>query len=165
MDHTQARVNGAQLTGLLQQELPDTKVLILASTAQNEDLLACVEAGVAGYITRDLDPEELVRAIKRVYDGEAEFPPDLLLKLLKPSPEQLRPLAGVSQLSNLSFREREVLQTLAAGLSTSEAAVHLGITAHTLRTHLKNVMLKLHARSKLEAVLCALKHGLITLPS
>jgi DNA-binding NarL/FixJ family response regulator len=175
LDRPQAEIDGVRVTRLLQSDCPGTKLVMLASATQSEDLLACVEAGVAGYISGDLNPQGLVVAIRRIHAGEALFPPELLLDLIKRAPDTpSRPdeLTRVAQLSTrkreveqLSMREREVLQALAEGLSMLEVSEELNITLHTVRTHLKNIMLKLHVRSKLDAVLRAIKDGLIVPPS
>jgi len=165
LDHPQADIDGVQVIQVLRRDCPETKLLVLASATENEDLMVSVEAGVAGYISRDMDPQGLVLAIKRVDAGEALFPPELLLKLLKRAPDTSSRSEEPMLTNPLTAREREVLQELATGLSMLELSERLNITLHTVRTHLKNIMLKLHARSKLDAVLRALKQGLIVLPS
>jgi DNA-binding NarL/FixJ family response regulator len=145
---------------------PEVKVIVLTSSTSEDDdeLLACVQAGASGHQTTDRQPTELVDSIKRVHAGELVFAPDVLVNLVtRPrTPVPARPPEGPAQA--LAPRELQVLQTVATGMSTGEAATSLGITVHTVRAHLKNVMTKLQAHSKLEAVIFALKKGLIQLP-
>lgn len=149
----------------LRSDSPDLKVIVLTSSSDDDDdLLACVQAGASGHQTTDRQTGELVDSIKRVNAGELVFAPDVLVNLMTrprlPSPPQ----ASEPPTQPLAPRELQVLQTVATGMSTGEAASALGITVHTVRAHLKNVMTKLQAHSKLEAVIFALKKGLIELP-
>lgn len=155
----------AHVIGHLRAEAPDLKVIVLTSSSDDQaELLACVQAGASGHQTTDLQPTELVESIKRVHAGELVFAPDVLVNLMtrprSPSPAR----AAEVPTQPLAPRELQVLQTVATGMSTGDAASELGITVHTVRAHLKNVMTKLQAHSKLEAVIFALKKGLIELP-
>lgn len=156
----------AEIINRLRLEAPDVKVIVLTSSSSDDDeeLLACVQAGASGHQTTDRQPTELVDSIKRVHAGELVFAPDVLVNLVtrprSPSPPRATDVAA----QPLAPRELQVLQTVATGMSTGEAATSLGITVHTVRAHLKNVMTKLQAHSKLEAVIFALKKGLIQLP-
>ena len=165
LTHSLVDANCADVILRLRAEDSDLKVIVLTS-ADNDDesLYACVQAGASGHQTTDRQPTELVDSIKRVHSGEMVFAPDVLVNLMtRPRPAtQSRPAEVASQ--PLAPRELQVLQTVATGMSTGEAAAALGITVHTVRAHLKNVMTKLQAHSKLEAVIFALKRGLIELP-
>ena len=153
----------ARLAAALRAEFPQVKILILTSTVDEDTLFACVQAGATGSVSKDVAAAELVEAIKRVHAGEVLFAANLLVNLLTRSQRQAEPTVGMPTGEPLTARELEVLRALATGMSTDEAAAYLGITVHTMRTHLKNLMLKLEARSKLEAVLVALRGGLIHL--
>jgi len=164
---------------------PTARALVVIRTMNDEDLTALIPAGAFGCLTPDCRQEELVDAIQRVSQGEVLFPPAVLMRLitqqshrerLSDSPgaseseeSQNQPAAASSRslpsTGSLAPRERQVLETLARGSSTDEVADQLGITVHTVRTHLKNVLAKLNAHSKLEAVVIALRRGLIDLPS
>ncbi len=150
----------------LRSDSPSLKVIVLTSSSEDDDdLLACVHAGASGHQTFDRQAVELVDSIRRVNAGELVFAPDVLVNLMTrprlPSPDK----ASEPPAQALAPRELQVLQTVATGISTGEAALALGITVHTVRAHLKNVMTKLQAHSKLEAVIFALKKGLIELPA
>jgi DNA-binding NarL/FixJ family response regulator len=133
------------------------RVIVLTEAVDREALVAYVRAGAVGCLAVDRAVPELVRAIKQVYAGEVLFDPGTLVDLLTGAAQ--RPLV-----QTLAPRELEVLRVLATGLSTEEAASQLRITVHTLRTHLKKAMTKLGARSKLEAIILALREGLVELP-
>ena len=150
---------GVDLAAALRQELPAVKIIILTASLDEETLSTCVQAGAVGCAPKDMPPAQLVRAIKRVHAGEVLFAPEILVRLLTRPQRGPRPLPRA-----LAPREVEVLQVLATGASTEDAAARLGITTHTVRTHVKNAISKLEAGSKLEAVLIALRAGLISLP-
>jgi DNA-binding NarL/FixJ family response regulator len=157
------RHDGGHLPALLRAEHPELKMLILTSSLDRDTLAACIEAGAVGCVVKYQAPAELVDAIKRVRAGEVLFPSQALLKLLR-LPRQAPAQPSDRLFQPLAPRELEVLQTLASGLTTEEVAAHLYISPHTVRTHVKNLMIKLQARSKVEAILTGLKEGLIELP-
>lgn len=157
------RAAGLRFSVELRAAHPNTRLIVLTHDEDEATLLSCARAGAAAQVSQRRPSAELLAAIKRVHAGEVLFAPELLVKLLdrpgganEPTEHQTsRPLAP---------RERAVLQCLANGLSTDEVAVALGITPHTVRSHLKHAMAKLQVRSKLEAVIRALRLGLIKLP-
>ena len=165
LNHFHEDSDCADVIARLRSEDDGLKVIVLTSAGDtHEALYACVQAGAAGHQTTDRQPTELVDSIKRVHAGEMVFSPDVLVNLMtrpRPAPPP-RPALATPQ--PLAPRELQVLQAVASGMSTGDAAVALGITVHTVRAHLKNVMTKLQAHSKLEAVIVALKRGLIELP-
>ena len=148
----------------LHAKRPETKVLVLAETLDEATLAACARTGTAGGVAMDTSPDDLARAIKRVHAGEVLFAAHVLFRLLS-QPRRGAVLAAPAHLHEaLGPREREVLEAAAAGLSTDETAARLSISTHTVRTHVKNVLSKLGARSKLEAVMIAIRMGLIRAP-
>jgi DNA-binding NarL/FixJ family response regulator len=161
---TLTRRGGAGVVAQLREEFPALKAIILTQTNDDETLSACVQAGAVGHVSKDRPPAELVRAVRRVHRGEVLFSSEQLVNLLT-RPQGRRPVPESQRVTQpLAPRELEVLQALAAGMSTDEVAAHLHITPHTVRTHLKNAMTKLQVHSKLEAVMLALKAHLIQLP-
>jgi DNA-binding NarL/FixJ family response regulator len=143
---------------------PSLKILVLATTDDEETLTVCLRAGAHGCVLMGEAPGELARSIKQVHGGEVRYPPGALVNIIVRSQNGDDPSRSTPAPQRLAAREAEVLQTLAAGASTEEAAQQLGITVHTVRSHLRHAMTKLSARSKLEAVILALKDGLIQLP-
>lgn len=164
VDYGFTRPAGAEITAALRAEFPQLRIIVLTPGLDEDSLVACIQAGAFACVSTAQPSADLVRSIKRVHAGEVLFAPELLLDLLTqsrhlPGEPQARPASQA-----LGPRELEVLRTLATGMSTGEAATRLDISVHTVRTHLKNVMAKLEARSKLEAVMIALRNGLIELP-
>jgi two-component system NarL family response regulator len=139
------------------------KVAVVVMTSDPETLRPFINARADGCITADVSLAEYLRMIHRIHAGDVLFPPAVLMHLLTEGP-RARPDPATNARSALGSRELEVLETLATGLSTEEVAARLGITVHTVRTHLKNVLVKLHAHSKLEAVMIGLRFGLIRFP-
>jgi DNA-binding NarL/FixJ family response regulator len=158
------RYKSGRITDSARVEFPDLRIIVLTSSADDDTITACIRHGAAAYVNKDRPPEELIHVIKQVYAGEVLFPPDVLMKLLNQTlrEQQIGSKSGPAQ--PLAPRELQVLQALAQGMSTQEIAAELKITVHTARTHLKNIMIKLNAHTKLEAVVAGLKDRLIDLP-
>jgi DNA-binding NarL/FixJ family response regulator len=141
---------------------PDIPVLVFGPVRSERMPLACLEAGAAGYISDNVDTDGLLQAIRRTHCGEVLFTRAVLAKLVHRR-RRPRSLSRSGQMGALGPREIEVLQAVTQCLSTEEVAEQLSITVSTVRTHLKNILDKLGARSKIEAVIIGLRTGLITL--
>jgi DNA-binding NarL/FixJ family response regulator len=139
----------------------DIRVLVISSNQNEQTRLACVQAGAVGYVDDNIEAEGFLQAIHRVHSGEVLITQDVLLNLLQ---RRRRGGPADGDPPMLAPREIEVLQLMVNGLSTDEVAGQLSITVSTLRTHLKKAHEKLGAHSKLEAVLLAIRAGLIHLP-
>jgi len=180
-----ATVSCSGLIHDLRDVFPSARMLVVSPDLDDESLADLVAAGAVGCLTPDCSRDELMDAIRRVSQGEILFPATLLMRLLarRQAPRREDDAApssadwdastgrqaaagtsGVDPPAALAPRERQVLTAMATGLSTEEVAERLGITVHTVRTHLRNVLVKLNAHSKLEAVVIALRKGLIELP-
>jgi NarL family two-component system response regulator LiaR len=157
LDDTAAQLDVTRLISLLRGAQADVRIIILSIAINAQALASYVRAGAVGYITVDRALAELIDALRQVGNGRVLFEADQLMDVLS-TPRNVR--IG----STLAPRELQVLQVLATGKSTEEAATELGISVHTLRTHLKKCMTKMDARSKLEAIILALRAGLIELP-
>jgi DNA-binding NarL/FixJ family response regulator len=140
---------------------PAIRLIVLGSGKDHATLLACIRAGASAWIDKDTLPAELVEIIQRARAGEMAYDPaDLVQLLLDPSlhaPEPPRRTAGLGE------RELQVLEMMATGLTSTQIAEQLGISRHTVRTHLKNIVSKMGARSKLDAALIAIREGRIHL--
>ena len=154
------RADGGALDAL-RAAAPGTKALVLADQLDDATLAACAHAGAAGVVPTDGAPDDLARAIKRVHAGEVLFAPEVLLRLLRQPRRGPAPAGRADPPASLAPRERAVLEAAAAGLDPQATAARLGIALHTVRTHLKHAMAKLGAHSRLEAVLTAIRLGLI----
>jgi DNA-binding NarL/FixJ family response regulator len=155
-------IRRAQLAAEWRAEFPELKIVVLTAALDEETVAACVQAGAVGCVTKHHSPAELIRSIRRAAAGEILFAPEVLVGLLRPAHRRAsHPRAAPP---SPTTRERQVLQALAEGLSTDEVAERMVISRHTVRSHLKNAMTKLEARTKLEAIVIALNQALIALP-
>lgn len=156
MDYELPDGNGIQAAERIRADRPDTKVVMLTSYTDESVLVAAIEAGCSGYVTKHKVVEEVVDAVRAAAAGEALISPAMLARLLP----KLRPSKrGLG--SDLTSREIEVLKLLAEGLSNQAIADKLVISVHTVRHHVQNIITKLDVHSKLEAVATAAKEGLI----
>jgi DNA-binding NarL/FixJ family response regulator len=153
-------VDSIPLAADLHARHPGVRLIVLGPST-DDVILACIRAGAVGCVDTDISPETLISTIKRVRAGEMLFEPSVLVQLLLDTP--MRAPSVPRRTARLAERELQVLTAVAAGMTSAEAADHLGISLYTLRTHLKNIITKLEARSKLEAVLIAIREGRIRL--
>lgn len=148
--------DGAKATELIKTDRPETRVVMLTSYTDESVLVAAIEAGCSGYVTKHKAVEEVVAAVRAAFAGEALISPSMLARLL---PKLRRSYRGLG--SDLTPRELEVLRFLAEGLSNQTIAERLVISLHTVRNHVQNILTKLQAHSKLEAVAIAAREGII----
>lgn len=161
MDIGMPVLNGVEATRRIKRELPGTAVLVLTVHDEDAYVFAVLEAGAAGYLLKDVPAEEVVRAVRAVTAGESVLHPSVTEKVL----QRFRGggTAAPSGALDLSDRELEVLRTAASGRSNKEVAAELGISPRTVQEHLRNVFRKLDAASRTEAVITALRLGVIDL--
>lgn len=150
--------NGVQAAAEIKEMLPDTKILVLTSFGDDQTVFAAVKAGAQGFLLKSSSPQELLQAIRDVDAGQTPLHPNVARKLLQEieqSPDRL-PL----EVDPLTGREIEILILVARGLSNQEIADRLVISERTARTHLSNILAKLHLANRTQAALYALKEGL-----
>jgi DNA-binding NarL/FixJ family response regulator len=133
-------------------ELPKTRVIVMDLLPVHEDLVEFVTAGVAGFILKDATLDDLVTTIRSVAGGETILPPAMASSLFSQIVEEavLRGLAGVSEATDLTPREQKVVRLIGDGLSNKAIAKILGISPHTVKSHVRNVMDKLALHSRLQ---------------
>ncbi|MGH9275563.1 MAG: LuxR C-terminal-related transcriptional regulator [Acidimicrobiales bacterium] len=144
------------ITAAILDACPTARVLILSGTGDDRSLIAALQAGCAGFVTKDKAVGELVTAVRQVHAGEPYIPASMLAALL-PHVGQRDGRVG----ADLTAREREVLSCLSDGMSNSAIAERLFLSVHTVRNHIQGVLAKLNAHSKLEAVAIATREGLL----
>ena len=159
MDLVMPKLDGVQAIKELREVLPEAKVLVLTSFAEDRRIVAAIEAGALGYLLKDSSPEDLVRAIREVHRGESSLHPKVAQQLVK----KLQRPAEEPEREELTARERKVLALIARGLSNREIARELSISEPTVRTHVSNILRKLGLKSRTQAALYALKEGLASL--
>ena len=149
--------DGVQAATAIRSAHPGIQVLMLTGVADPRVLVAAIEAGCCGFVTKDKALSELVVAVRLAQSGESYVEPRLLADLL---PRFGRSYRGLG--SDLTNREREVLGLLATGASNQAIADQLFVSLNTVRNHVQHVLDKLGAHSKLEAVAIASREGLIS---
>jgi NarL family two-component system response regulator LiaR len=160
MDLVMPEMDGIEATRRITAEQPGVRILVLTSFAADDKVFPAIKAGALGYILKDSGPVELVQAIHQVHQGQPSLEPSIALKVLQ---ELSHPTQRPPTSEPLSERELEVLRLLAQGKSNREIADQLVITELTVRTHVSNILGKLHLASRTQAALYALKEGLASL--
>jgi NarL family two-component system response regulator LiaR len=161
MDLVMPELDGIEATRQITARLAGTRILVLTSFAADEKVFPAIKAGALGYLLKDSGPGELVGAIHQVYRGEPSLEPSIahkvLLELMQPARQQ--PLTA----DPLTERELEVLRLVAQGGSNKEIAARLSVSDLTVRTHVSNILSKLHLASRTQAALYALRKGISSL--
>ncbi len=155
-------MNGIEATRKIKEVSPSTKVVIMTAHDDERLLVEAVEAGASGFLGKDEAADEFLSAAKAAADGEVLIDPTVLTRLLhQVSREREARRDAQTLLSDLTEREREILQLLAEGLRNDDIASKLFISPQTVQTHVRNILGKLRVHSKLEAVSFAVRHGAI----
>jgi two-component system, NarL family, response regulator LiaR len=160
MDMVMPKMDGIEAIRQIVARKPSARILVLTSFAADEKVFPAIKAGALGYLLKDSSPEELVEAIQRVHQGQASLHPAVARKLLQ---ELSHPGGRPPSPDPLTDREVEVVKLLAKGLSNRQIADDMVISEATVRTHVSNILSKLHLASRTEAALYALREGLATL--
>ena len=160
MDLVMPEVDGIEAIRRIKLDRPSARILVLTTFAGEDLVFPAIKAGALGYHLKDSSPEVLIEAIREVYRGEASLHPVIARKVLHEisSPSEKPPTADP-----LTPRELEVLNLLAQGDENREIAEKLVISEATARTHVSNIISKLHLASRTQAALYALKEGLTSL--
>ncbi|HFK1545626.1 response regulator [Bacillus albus] len=162
MDLYMPEMDGVEATGCIKKEYPDVKVIVLTSFSDQAHVLPALRAGASGYILKDVEPDQLVEAIRSAYKGNIQLHPDIANALLSqtlPVEEKEEELS--IQVNVLTARENEVLQLLAKGMSNKEIASVLVITEKTVKAHVSSILSKLNLSDRTQAALYAVKNGIV----
>ncbi len=158
MDLVMPEMDGVEATRQALALSSSTKVIVLTSFTEDELVFPAIEAGAAGYLLKDVDPADLHQAIQAVHRGEIQLHPDIMKKLIHRIADQQK--ESDSAPSNLTPRELDVLSHIAQGQSNREIAIALSISEKTVKTHVGNILSKLHLSDRTQAAIYAHKHGL-----
>jgi NarL family two-component system response regulator LiaR len=156
MDLVMPKVDGIEAIRGIRDVSPSTRVLVLTSFLDDERVLPAVKAGAAGYLLKDVEPAELAAAIRAVTRGEALLHPTVAAKVVQELAARER-----SPAAELTERELEVLRLLARGLSNKAIALELQVSEKTVKTHVSNILAKLHLADRTQAALFAVRERLV----
>ena len=158
MDLEMPQMNGVEATRQVLALNASTKVIVLTSFSDDELVFPAIEAGATGYLLKDIDPSALHQAIRAVHEGEVQLHPDIMKKLIKRA--TVPQTDAIATHGDLTPRELEVLALIAQGQSNREIAASLSISEKTVKTHVGNILSKLHLSDRTQAAIYAHKHGL-----
>ena len=160
MDLVMPSMDGIEATGRITAQQPEARILVLTSFAADDKVFPAVKAGALGYLLKDSSPAQLLEAIRQVHRGEPSLEPAIARKVLQ---ELSNPGQGKPTAEPLTQRELEVLRLISQGLSNKEIAAKIFVAEWTVRTHVSNILSKLHLASRTQAALYALRSGLASL--
>lgn len=160
MDVSMPEIDGVEATRQIRERQPDVRIVMLTMHADQDVLADAIRAGANGYLVKDCSTDEIASAIETVAGGETALSPRLAASMLA---EVRRQEDQVEQTRIITKREEEVLQHIADGCSTPEVAERLYISQKTVKNHLASIYQKLDARDRTQAVLQAVRMGIVTL--
>ena len=152
MDLRMPEIDGVAAIKSLCTEFPTAQIIVLTTYDRDEDIYRGLRAGAKGYLLKEAEPEELLSAIRAVHNGQKHIPPQVGAKLLERMAS-----------SELSDRELEVLQLITTGKSTQAISKALNITERTVNFHINHILSKLGVDDRTQAVVVALKRGIVNL--
>lgn len=164
MDVTMPELDGVEATRRIRSALPHVKVVMLTMHADQDVLASAIRAGASGYLVKDCSTEEIAEAVRMTARGDTIISPRLAASMLDEVRRIDRPVAGAPDEERVvTRREEEVLQLIADGCSTPEVAERLYISQKTVKNHLASIYQKLDARDRTQAVLQAVRMGIVHL--
>ncbi|MBN1991816.1 MAG: response regulator transcription factor [Anaerolineae bacterium] len=160
LDLVMPRMSGLEAIPGIKQAYPEARILILTSFAEDDKVFPAIKAGALGYLLKDSSPDDLLAAIRDVYQGRSSLHPTIARKLINElnQPSDLPPTPDP-----LTGREVDILKLVARGLTNQEIAAELVLSEWTVRTHVRNILDKLHLANRTQAALYALREGLANL--
>ena len=161
MDIAMPGMGGIEATRAIKVSCPKTAVLVLSAYDDEPYLMKLLEVGAAGFLLKNVHGQELISAIRAVSRGESVLQPSIAEKIMLRMSSQTETQYSTTEL--LSEREFEVLRLAARGLPNKEIARRLGLSIRTVHSHLANIFMKMQVGSRTEAVLLALRQGMISL--
>jgi DNA-binding NarL/FixJ family response regulator len=142
-------------------ELTDVKVVMLTTFELDEYVFEAIRSGASGFLVKDTEPDELVRAVRAVVGGDALLSPGVTRRLIAEFAARSKEPAAADSLAQLTEREREVMALVGIGLSNEEIARRLVVSPLTAKTHVSRTMVKLGARDRAQLVVLAYESGLV----
>lgn len=161
MDIKMPRYNGLAATRLIKAEMPQTKIVILTVSDDDEDLFEAIKSGAEGYLLKNIKAKEFLALLSGVVKGEAAISPLLATKIIEEFSRQMKEAVAPPSVSELTEREIDVLKLVTGGAINKEIAATLYITENTVKYHLRNIMDKLHLRNRAQVAAYAVSKGII----
>jgi two-component system nitrate/nitrite response regulator NarL len=161
MDIHMPNQDGLETLKIIRKELPDTQVIMLTVSDDDDDLFVAIKSGAKGYLLKNLDPQELYSMLDKVRRGEAAISGAMAAKILQEfrQPEKDKEQAG--KIDALTDRETEVLEEVVTGATNKEIAERLHITENTVKIHLRNILEKMQVDNRIQAAVHAVREGMI----
>jgi DNA-binding NarL/FixJ family response regulator len=156
-------MDGVEATRKILEKNPSSHILILTSFGEDDHVFPAIRAGAQGYLLKDIQPHDLVQAIRETYQGKAQLHPDVARRLMNavsgvaPIMDE-KPVPLDDESSGLTEREQEVLEYIAQGFTNREIALKMVISEKTVKTHVSNLLDKLGLEDRTRAAIWALKH-------
>lgn len=169
LDLEMPRMGGVEATSKILECSPHSHILILTSFGEDDKIIPAIRAGAQGYLLKDIQPDDLVQAVRQVNQGKAQLHPEIARKLMSmvttPAARGGAPAASPASTQppgtgDLTVRELEVLRMIAQGLNNREIAGKIMISDKTVKTHVSNILSKLGLEDRTQAAIWAIKHGL-----
>ncbi|HOR00616.1 MAG TPA: response regulator transcription factor [Anaerolineae bacterium] len=159
MDLIMPGMDGVEATRQVRRASPRTQVIVLTSYHEDEHIFPAIRAGALSYVLKDIDPDDLAEAIRRARAGEAVLHPRVAARVV----DEMRGvrLEGANPFSELTDRELEVLRQVAAGKNNREIAEALVISEKTVKSHITNILGKLHLADRTQAAVYAWQEGIV----
>ena len=159
IDLVMPEMSGQEMALALRKSHPNIKIMMLTGTEVDDRVYDLVAAGIEGYLLKKIEPGELIRAIRSVANGDAYLHPDVMRKVMNLVQGQFKPTESVS----LTPRELEVLELMATSKTYRQIGEKLGVSEETIRSHAKNILGKFGEPNRAQAVLAAVRRGVIEL--
>ena len=157
VDLVMPEMDGQEMALALRKSIPNIKIMMLTGTEVDDRVYDLVAAGIEGYVLKNIEPGELVRAIHAIVHGEAYLHPDVMKKVTELiQPHQSKPVS-------LTPRELEILEWMSTPNTYKQIAGQLGISEETVRSHAKSILEKMKQPNRSQAMLAAIKSGLLKL--
>ena len=149
MDLRMPQQGGIETIRILREEYKEARILVYSNFASGEEIYAALKGGASGFVVKDMPLVELLKAIRTIYHGEHYIPAEISARI------------GFRVASNLTAREMEVLSLVSKGMSNKEIGASLNLVEGTVKVHLTNILAKLGVSDRTQAVLIAVKRGII----
>ena len=157
MDLVMPGMDGSETIQQIVARRPEARILVMTSFISADKVFPAIKGGALGYLLKDCDPSDLVKAIRRVHEGEPSLDPSIARMVLD---EFSHPEPTKKEREHLTDRELDVLRHVARGMSNQAIADELGVAEVTVRTHVSRILRKLHLSNRVQATLYAIREGL-----